>query len=100
MLPLAPSVLPLKPPCSLSRIEMAIPNPKFGLYIIYICRYIEVCIYKGIHRIYKGSHRIGDIRYEENRRGRRDGVMFHVVKCSMYLLGISSYSRLKAGDWG
>ena len=32
--PNTPSVLPLKRPCSLSRTETAIPNPKFGVYII------------------------------------------------------------------
>ncbi len=32
----APSVLPLKRPCSLHRTETAILNPKFGVYIIYI----------------------------------------------------------------
>ena len=36
LLPLAPSVLALKRPCSLSRPGTAIPNPKFGVYIIYI----------------------------------------------------------------
>ena len=36
VLPLAPSVLPLKRPCSLSRTEPATINPKFGVYIIYI----------------------------------------------------------------
>ncbi len=34
--PHAPSLLPLKQPCSLSRTETAIPNPKFGMYIMYI----------------------------------------------------------------
>ena len=34
--PGAPSLLPLKRPCSLSRTETAISNPKFGVYIIYI----------------------------------------------------------------
>ena len=29
-------MLPLKRPCSLSRTETAISNPKFGVYIIYI----------------------------------------------------------------
>ena len=33
--PLAPPVLPLKRPCSLSYPGTAIPNPKFGVYIIY-----------------------------------------------------------------
>ena len=32
----APSMLPLKRPCSLSRTETVISNPKFGVYIIYI----------------------------------------------------------------
>ncbi len=32
-------MLPLKRPCSLSRTEMAISNPKFGVYIIYIYLY-------------------------------------------------------------
>ena len=34
--PFAPSMLPLKQPCSLSRPRIAIPSPKFGVYIIYI----------------------------------------------------------------
>ncbi len=40
LLPLAPSLLPLKRPCSLSRPGRVIPNPKFGVYIIYIYIYI------------------------------------------------------------
>ena len=32
----APSMLPPKRPCSLSRTKTAISNPKFGVYIIYI----------------------------------------------------------------
>ena len=36
LLPHALLVLPLKQPCSLSRSKMAIANPRFGLYIIYI----------------------------------------------------------------
>ena len=36
VLPLAPSLLPLKRPCSLSRSKTVIANPKFGVYIIYI----------------------------------------------------------------
>ncbi len=36
VLPPAPPVLPPKRPCSLSRSKTAIPNPKFGVYIIYI----------------------------------------------------------------
>ena len=32
--PLAPSVLPLKRLCSLSRMETAIANPKFGVYTL------------------------------------------------------------------
>jgi len=39
--PLAPSLLPLKRPCSLSRTETAIPNPKFGVYIMYIYRFLK-----------------------------------------------------------
>jgi len=31
-----PSVLPLKRPCSLSQTKTVIPNPKFGVYVIYI----------------------------------------------------------------
>ena len=31
--PLTPLLLPLKRPCSLSRTETVIPNPKFGVYI-------------------------------------------------------------------
>jgi len=38
-LPPAPSLLPLKRPCPLSRTETAIPNPKFGVYIMYIYIY-------------------------------------------------------------
>ena len=37
--PPAPSMLSLKQPCSLFRTETAIPNPKFGVYIIYIYIY-------------------------------------------------------------
>ena len=40
--PLARSVLPLKRPCSLSRSGTVIPNPKFGVYIIYI--YIHISL--------------------------------------------------------
>ena len=40
---LAPSVLPLKRPCSLSRTETAITDPKFGVYIIY---YVQPSIRK------------------------------------------------------
>ena len=36
MLPCAPSVLPLKRLCSVSRPEIGIPFPKFGAYNIYI----------------------------------------------------------------
>jgi hypothetical protein len=36
LLSCAPSLLPLKRPCSLSRPWTAIPNPKFGVCIIYI----------------------------------------------------------------
>jgi hypothetical protein len=36
LLPPAPSLLPLKRPCSLSSSKTVIPNPKFGVYIIYI----------------------------------------------------------------
>ena len=36
ILPRAPSVFPLKRPCSLSRPGTAISDPKFGVYIIYI----------------------------------------------------------------
>ena len=43
VLPLAPSVLPLKRPCSLSRPGTAISNPKFGVYIIYALHYKKQC---------------------------------------------------------
>lgn len=43
VLPLALSLLPLKRLCSLSRTETAIPNPKFGVYVIYI--YIYICTF-------------------------------------------------------
>jgi len=39
MLPLAPSLLPLKRPCSLSRSKTATTNPKFGVYIVYIYKF-------------------------------------------------------------
>ncbi len=37
-----PLLLPLKRPCSLSRTETAISNPKFGVYIIYIYVYVHI----------------------------------------------------------
>lgn len=36
VLPHAPSVLPLKRPCSLTRLKRVVSNPKFGVYMIYI----------------------------------------------------------------
>ena len=39
LFPPAPSVLPLKRLCSLSRTETAATNPKFGVYII--CIYVS-----------------------------------------------------------
>ena len=47
--PPAPPLLPLKRPCSLSRTETAIPNPKFGVYIIYIY------IFESSHLVHKTS---------------------------------------------
>ena len=41
----APSVLPLKRPCSLSRSGRVICNPKFGVYITYIYRIFDFRIY-------------------------------------------------------
>ena len=41
----APSLLPLKRPCSLSRTETVILDPKFGVYIIDIYIYVCVCMY-------------------------------------------------------
>jgi len=38
----ARSMLPLKRPCSLSRPRGAVPDPKFGVYIIYIYIYIAI----------------------------------------------------------
>ena len=67
VLSLAPSVLPLKRPCSLSRPGTAIPNPKFGVYIISIFMYWRM--FFGLNELQEKSK--GERRRSELLNNRR-----------------------------
>ena len=63
--PRAPSMLPLKRPCSLSRPRTAGRNPKFGVYIMYIYIYIQIFL------IFDFDHNRGTSRIRFNIPGSK-----------------------------
>ena len=73
MLARAPSLLPLKRPCSLSRSDTAIPNLKVGVHIIHIYIYVTYVPNLGLEISIPGWES-EHVRFRDSSKGAHVGI--------------------------